>query len=131
MSMRKFATRRKKAKGNKGESTSADSNSLEAAKLAYEKVAQAVYAAKLAVTMEETKAFKLYANLLSNEARQPWVKIAQAQMTKCPWEDVYGVTHDKTPTNTWDSFLEYITFHLLQVFIHDTGKALKYYIQIC
>jgi hypothetical protein len=41
---------------------------------------------------------------------------------------LYGVTHDKTPTKTWDSFMECITFHLQQVFRHDMGKALKYYI---
>jgi hypothetical protein len=52
--------------------------------------------------------------------------IVQAQMTKCPWEEIYGVTHDKTPTKTWDSL--WVTFHLQQVFRHDAGKALKYYI---
>ena len=57
-----------------------------------------------------------------------WEKIAQTQATKCPWEDVYGVTHDKTPTKTWDSFLECIMFHLQQVFRHDAGEALNYYI---
>jgi hypothetical protein len=49
-------------------------------------------------------------------------------MTKCRWEDMYGVTHDKTPTKTWDSFMECVTFHLQQVFRHDADKALKYYI---
>ena len=72
------------------------------------------------------KAFKLYGNLLSDEARQPWEKIVQAQTTKCMWEDIYGDTHDKTPTNTWDSFIECVTIHLQQVFRHDVGNALKY-----
>jgi len=49
-------------------------------------------------------------------------------MTKCPWEDICGVTYDEIPTKTWDSFMECITFHLQQVFRHDAGKALKYYI---
>jgi hypothetical protein len=75
--------------------------------------------------MEIVKAFELYRNLLSDEARQPWDKIVQAQTTKCPWEDIHGVTHDETPTNTWDSFIECVTFHLQQVFRHDMGKALK------
>jgi hypothetical protein len=39
------------------------------------------------------------------------------------------MTHDKTPTKNWDSFLEGITFHLKQVFRHDAGEALKYYIK--
>jgi hypothetical protein len=47
---------RKMAKGNKGESTPTNSDSLETAKLAYEKAAQAVDAAKLAITMEGAKA---------------------------------------------------------------------------
>jgi hypothetical protein len=50
--------------------------------------------------MEGAKAFELYGNLLSNEARQPWEKIVQAQTIKCSWEDIYRVTHDKTPTKT-------------------------------
>jgi hypothetical protein len=50
--------------------------------------------------MEIAKSFELYGNLLSDEARQPWEKIVQAQMTKILWEDIYGVTRDKTPTIT-------------------------------
>ena len=97
---------RKKTKGNKGGSNPTNSESLEAAKSAYENAAQVVDATQLAIMMEGAKAFKFYRNLLSDEARQPWEKIVQAQMTKCPWEDVYGVTHDETPTKTWGSFLE-------------------------
>ena len=118
----------KKVKGNKGESIPAVSESLEAAKLAYENAKQALDAAKLAIMTEGAKAFKLYGNLLSNEARQPWEKIIQAQMTKCPWEDIYGVTQDETPTKTWDSFWECVTFFLQQVFRHYMGEALKNYI---
>ena len=115
-----------KTKSNKGESAAANSDSLEAAKRAYEKAAQAVDATKLAITTEGANACELYENLLSDEAGQPWEKIVQSQMTKCPWEDVYRVTHDETPIKTCDSFLECITFHLLQVFRHYVGKALKY-----
>ena len=124
----KFANQRKKTEGNKRESTPAASESLVAGKLAYTKDAQAVDAAKLAAMTEGAKAFGLYGNPLSDEAKQPWEKIAQTQTTKCPWEDIYGVTHDKTPTKTWDSFMEYVKFHLKQVFRHDADKALKYYI---
>jgi hypothetical protein len=66
-----------------------------AVKTAYKKAKQAVEAAKLAAATEGMKPFELYGNLLSDEARQPWEKIIQAQMTKCPWEDIFGVTHDK------------------------------------
>jgi hypothetical protein len=34
----------------------------------------------------------------------------------------------KTLSKTWDSFMECITFCLQQVFMHNTGKVLKYYI---
>ncbi len=78
--------------------------------------------------MAGVKLFELYGNLLSNEARQPWEKIIKAQVTRAPWEDVKGVTHMETPTRTWNLFNKCITFHLLQVFRHDTGEALKYYI---
>eukprot|EP00804_Cyclotella_cryptica_P007349 CCRYP_002570-RA/>CCRYP_002570-RA protein AED:0.47 eAED:0.47 QI:0/-1/0/1/-1/1/1/0/103 len=74
------------------------------------------------------KPFELYGNLLSGEARQPWEKIIKAQVTKAPWEDIKGVPHTETPTKTWDSFHECATFHLLQVFRHGAGEALKYYI---
>jgi hypothetical protein len=119
---------KRKNKGNPGEGTSTASKSLVAAKTAYNKAKQTLEAVKLVTTMEIAKAFELYGNLLSDEARQPWDKIVQTQTTKCPWEDIYGVTHDETPTKTWDSFMECVTFHLQQVFRHDVGEALKYYI---
>ena len=55
-------------------------------------------------------------------------KIIKSLVTSSPWEDVKGVTHLETPNKTWDSFNECITFHLLRVFHHDVGKALKYFI---
>jgi len=51
---------RKKNKGNTGESVTAVSESLVAAKTAYKKAKWAVEAMKLATTMEGVKAFKLY-----------------------------------------------------------------------
>jgi ribosomal protein L16/L10AE len=59
---------KRKNKGNPGEGTFAASKSLVAAKTAYNKAKQALEAAKLAATMEIAKAFKLYRNLLSDEA---------------------------------------------------------------
>ncbi len=122
------STEKKKSKGNPGEGIPAPSESLVAAKSACKKAKQVLETAKLAAVTEGQKPFKLYGNLLSNEARQPWDKIVQTQTTKCPWEDIFGVTHDETPTKKWDSFTECITFHLQQVFWHDAGEALKYYI---
>jgi hypothetical protein len=117
-----------KPEGSKSEVTSPDSEALTAAKAFYEKALKAVETAKLAVTTAGAKLFELYGNLLSDEARQPWEKIIKAQVTNSPWEDVKGVTHMETPTKNWDSFNECVTFHLLQVFRHDAGETLKYYI---
>ena len=47
-------------KGNNGESTPTAYYSLEAAKLACKKAAQAVDVSKLAITIEGAKAFKVY-----------------------------------------------------------------------
>jgi hypothetical protein len=82
MSACKFAVRRKKTKRNPREGAPAPFESLVATKIAYEKAKQAVEAAKLTTAMEGMKPFELYKNLSSNEARQPWEKIIQAQMTK-------------------------------------------------
>ena len=70
--MQVHSSEREKTKGNQGESIPSASESLVTVKLAYEKAKHAVDAAKLIVTMEGVKAFELYGNQLSNEARQPW-----------------------------------------------------------
>ena len=116
-------SKKKKKKGNPGEATQAESESLVLAKAEYKQAAQAVTAAKLAISMEGAKAFELYANLLSKEAGPAWEKIMKAQMTTSPWEDIYGVTHDETPVKTWDSFMECIMFHLQLVLKNDVGRC--------
>jgi hypothetical protein len=75
--MHKLAARRKKAKGNKAESIPASSESLVVAKSAYKKSALAVDASKIAATTEGAKAFELYGNLISNEARQHWKRLSR------------------------------------------------------
>jgi hypothetical protein len=75
------SSERKKNKGYPGESIPASSESLVAARSACKNAKQAVDAAKLDVRMEGAKAFELYGNILSDEARQPCEKIVQAQTT--------------------------------------------------
>jgi hypothetical protein len=87
-SIGKFATWREKRQKEQRRKHTHQLNSIEAAKLAYKKASQTVDATKLATMIEGAKALELYGNLLSNEARQPWEKIIQAQMTKCPWENI-------------------------------------------
>ena len=82
----------------------ADAAVLDAAKKARDDVAKKVKEAKLAVAMAVTKPFELYANLLSDEARQPWKKILKAQVTQAPWEDAFSVPHTETHTKGWSSF---------------------------
>ena len=81
-----------------------DAAALDAAKKACDDAAKKVKEAKLAVATAGAKPFELYANLLSDKARQPWEKILKAQVTQAPWEDVFGVPHTKTPTKSWSSF---------------------------
>eukprot|EP00804_Cyclotella_cryptica_P015562 CCRYP_003573-RA/>CCRYP_003573-RA protein AED:0.43 eAED:1.00 QI:0/0/0/1/1/1/2/0/248 len=117
-------------KGNKGDApgttTEAASPALVEAKASYDKFMKVLEDAKLAVSTAGAKPFELYGNLLSDEAHQPWEKIIKAQVTKAPWEDIKGVPHTETPKKTWDLFHECVTFHLLQVFRHEAGEALKY-----
>ena len=127
--MHKFAARReKRQKGIKQKAYLLPPSPQQLLSQPTKKVKQALDATKLVTTMEGAKAFELYGNVSSGETRQPWEKIAQAQMIKCPWEDIYRVTHDETPSKTCNSFMECIIFHLQQVFRHDMGKTLKYYI---
>ena len=76
--------KKKKKKGNPEEAAQAESKSLVLAKAEYKQAKQAVTVAKLTITMEGAKAFKLYGNLLSNEERPAWEKIIKAQMIMSP-----------------------------------------------
>ena len=49
---------------------------------------------------EGVKVFELDWNLLSDEAMQPWKKIAQAQTIKCRWQTQYDLTEKTAPVNT-------------------------------
>ena len=91
------------------------SSPLEAAKTACKDTVAKVEEAKIAVMAAEVKPFKLYGKLLSNEARQPWEKVINAQVTKAPWEDDFGISHNKTPTKTCHSVNDCIMFHLVLI----------------
>ena len=72
--------------------------------------------------------FKLYGNLLTDEARQPWEKIVKAQTNTIPREDLHGEVNEEMARKTWTSFLECVTFHLQSVFQPDAAEAVKFYI---
>ena len=62
----------------------ATSSSLAAAKTACKDMDVKVEGAKLVITMAGVKLFKLYRNLLPDEARQPWEKVIKAQVMQAP-----------------------------------------------
>ena len=107
---------------------SAEVAALNAAKKACDDAAKKVEEANLAVATAGAKPFELYANLLSDKARQPWEKILKAQGTQAPWEDVFGATNTEAPIKNWSSFQECVKFHLQSMLRFDAGEALKYYI---
>ena len=113
---------------NSAPDVTADAIALGAAKKACKEAQKKVEEAAQVVATAGAKPFELYANLLADEACQPWEKILKAQVMQAPWEDVFGVPHTETPTKNWSSFRECVKFHLQTVFCFDAGEALKYYI---
>eukprot|EP00804_Cyclotella_cryptica_P018031 CCRYP_008321-RA/>CCRYP_008321-RA protein AED:0.23 eAED:0.23 QI:0/-1/0/1/-1/1/1/0/282 len=75
--------------------------------------------------------FQLYANLLTEEARQPWDLIVKEQMESTPFHDIFGVERKKTPGKTSESFRRCQLLHLQSCFAHDAGKNLRFYISNC
>ena len=61
-----------------------DAAALDAAKKSHDNAAKNVKEAKLVVATAGAKPFELYANLLSDNARQPWGKILKAQVMQAP-----------------------------------------------
>ena len=54
--------------------------------------------------------------------------IIKAQTETAPREDLKGEMHDEKGGKTWESFLHCMTFLLLTMFLHNSGKAVKHYI---
>ncbi len=113
---------------NSAPDVTAETTALETAKKACKEAVKKVEEARHVVATAGAKPFELYANLLADEARQPWEKILKAQVTQVPWEDIFGIPHTKTPTKSWNSFRECVKFHLQTMLGFDTDEALKYYI---
>eukprot|EP00804_Cyclotella_cryptica_P000814 CCRYP_001063-RA/>CCRYP_001063-RA protein AED:0.28 eAED:0.47 QI:0/0/0/1/0/0.33/3/0/350 len=95
---------------------------------AIDKATEAQTKAKSAVEQVSNQIFQLYSNFLSEAARQPWSKILAKQIDCSLWKDLRGNVHNTPRRNTWVSFMECVTFHLLTVFRNDTAKAQRYYI---
>ena len=121
---KKNAKEQKEKGANPNPDINATSSPLATAKAACEEAATKVKEANLAITRMGAKPFKLYYNLLSDKARQPWEKVMKAQLTKAPWENVFRNIHTETPTKTWDSFSDCVKFYLQTVIQFDAGEAL-------
>ena len=89
--------------------------------------------AKSAVEHIASQIFQLYSNFLSEEARQPWNKILilAEQINSSLWKGLRGIVHNTPRSKTWDSFREFVTFHMLMVFRNDAAEAQRYYISNC
>eukprot|EP00804_Cyclotella_cryptica_P010182 CCRYP_013808-RA/>CCRYP_013808-RA protein AED:0.11 eAED:0.65 QI:0/0/0/1/1/1/2/0/398 len=84
------------------------------------------------MTDSALEVFRLYANLLTEEARQPWDLIVNKEQTESsPFHDIFGVERKKSPGKTSESFRRCQLLHLQSCFAHDAGKNLKFYISNC
>eukprot|EP00804_Cyclotella_cryptica_P011196 CCRYP_007725-RA/>CCRYP_007725-RA protein AED:0.19 eAED:0.50 QI:0/0/0/1/1/1/2/0/254 len=75
--------------------------------------------------------FQLYANLPTEEARQPWDLIVKEQTESTPFHDIFGVERKKSPGKTSKSFRRCQLLRLQSCFAHDVGANLKFYISNC
>ena len=83
------------------------------------------------MTDSALEVFQLYANLLTEEARQPWDLIVKEQTESSPFHDIFGVERKKSPGKTSESFRRCQLLHLQSCFAHDAGENLKFYISNC
>jgi hypothetical protein len=75
--------------------------------------------------------FQLYANLLTEEARQPWDVIVKEQTESSPYSDIFGVEWSKSPGKTPETFQTCTLLHLQSCFSHDAAENLRFYITNC
>eukprot|EP00804_Cyclotella_cryptica_P002230 CCRYP_020440-RA/>CCRYP_020440-RA protein AED:0.37 eAED:0.37 QI:0/-1/0/1/-1/1/1/0/149 len=88
-------------------------------------------ALKAKMTDSALEVFQLYANLLTEEARQPWDLIVKEQTESTPFHDIFGVERKKSPGKTSESFRRCNLLHLQSCFAHDAGENLRFYISNC
>eukprot|EP00804_Cyclotella_cryptica_P019135 CCRYP_020878-RA/>CCRYP_020878-RA protein AED:0.08 eAED:0.80 QI:0/0/0/1/1/1/3/0/430 len=83
------------------------------------------------MTDSALEVFQLYANLLTEEACQPWDLIVKEQTESSPFHNIFGVERKKSPGKTSESFRRCQLLHLQSCFAHDAGENLKFYISNC
>eukprot|EP00804_Cyclotella_cryptica_P030064 CCRYP_016957-RA/>CCRYP_016957-RA protein AED:0.30 eAED:0.30 QI:0/-1/0/1/-1/1/1/0/152 len=82
------------------------------------------------MTDSALEVFQLYANLLTEEARQPWDLIVKEQTESSPFHDIFESKEEVTG-KTSESFRRCQLLHLQSCFAHDAGENLKFYISNC
>ena len=88
-----------------------------------EKASEAVAREEETIESLTAQVFQPYSNLLSEEARRPWMKILGEQIDVTPWTNLFGAEHAKEQKRSWLSFMDCITFHLLLVFRSDLAET--------
>ena len=78
-------------------------------------------------TITAQAVFQLYANLLTKEARQPWVAIIKEQTELSPYTDIFGVEWPKSPDKMPELFQTCTLLHLQSCFSHDAAENLRFY----
>ena len=97
-------------------------------KKAAEKASEVVAREQETIESLISQVFQLYSNLLSEEARRPWMKILGEQLDVTPLTDLFGVEHAEEQKRSWLSFMDCVTFHLLTVFRSDAAETERFYI---
>ena len=80
------------------------------------------------MTMTAQAVFQLYANLLTEEANQPWVIIVKEKMESLQYTNIYRVKRRKPPGKTTSLFCTCKLLHQQLCFSHDAGENLRFYI---
>ena len=77
----------------------------------------AITCAKEAIEPTINQVFKLYSNLLWEEAWRPWNKVFEVQIDCKPRTDLYGVEHMENHKRSWSLFMDCISCYLLMTFL--------------
>jgi hypothetical protein len=75
-----------------------------------------------------TKMFQFYVYLLSADTKYVWNKIVKEQMETDPFKDLQGMSRKGPRRLSWESFDDYIMFHLLTAFPNNAAEQEKYYL---
>jgi hypothetical protein len=70
--------------------------------------------------------FQFYPNFLSLDVKYAWNKIVKEQMEADPFKDLQGVARKGPRGLLWESFNDFVVFHLLTVFPNNAAGQEKF-----